>query len=738
MTDSDKREVLSGLVERVTFHNEENGFTVLRVKVRGRHDTVSIVGYAAGIAAGELVQATGSWTNDRHHGLQFRADFIKTMPPTTREGIEKYLGSGMIRGVGRVYATKLVEAFGEKVFDVIELEPERLREVEGIGPKRAGQIIAGWSGQRVIREIMVFLHSHGVGTSRAVRIFKTYGADAVRVISENPYQLSRDIQGIGFRTADAIAMKLGIEKTAMIRVRAGVAHALLEALYEGHCGLPRAELLPRAVRLLEVPESSVNEALWLELEGGELIADDVEGSPCVFLAALYRAEQTIAGRLAALNRTPLPWPRIDADKAVPWVERKIGQTLAQSQKRAVDLALSSKVLVITGGPGVGKTTLVNAILHILEVKNVEILLAAPTGRAAKRMSETTGREARTIHRLLEVNLREGGFRHNAENPLECDLLVIDEASMVDVMLMSALLKAVPDHAALILVGDVDQLPSVGPGQVLADIIASHAVPVAHLTEVFRQAAQSRIIQAAHCINRGELPDLARPSGDSDFYFVPADTPERAVELLLHMVKSRLPARFGVDAIRDIQILCPMNRGGIGARSLNLELQKALNPNQELKVEKFGTSYAVGDKVMQIQNDYDKDIYNGDVGFVSAIDPDAGQITIDFDGRPIAFMFGELDQVVLAYAVTIHKSQGSEYPVVVIPVMTQNFTMLQRNLLYTAVTRGKRLVVLLGQKKAVTIAVKNISGRRRVTRLKAWLEVDVAKPAAECQALPSFR
>lgn len=713
-------EVLAGLVERVTFHNEENGFAVLRVKARGKRDLVTVVGHAAVISAGEFIQASGEWSNDRQHGIQFRARFLKAMPPTTIEGIEKYLGSGMIRGIGPVYAKKLVRAFGEKVFDVIEAEPDRLREVTGIGPKRAERIVAGWSEQKVIREIMIFLHANGVGTSRAVRIYKTYGNDAVQLISEDPYRLARDIRGIGFRTADAVAMKLGIEKTAMIRARAGISYALTEALDDGHCGLPRDELLPLAVELLEIPEGLIVDALKLELETGAVIADTVEERPCVFLAGLYRAEQSIVARLKVLKSGKTPWPEIDAEKAIPWVEEKTGLTLADSQKAAVRTALASKVTVITGGPGVGKTTLVNSILKILAAKRVELLLCAPTGRAAKRMTETTGREAKTIHRLLEVDPKTGGFKRNDENPLACELLVVDETSMVDVMLMNALLKAVPDDAAVILVGDDDQLPPVGPGQALADIIASDAVPVVHLTEVFRQAAQSQIIQSAHRINAGKLPDLTRPESKTDFYFVPADSPEIAVPRLIEIVRERIPRRFGVDPVRDIQVLCPMNRGGVGARSLNIELQKALNPRTDPRVEKFGTTFAVGDKVMQIENDYDKDVYNGDVGFVGSIDLDTAEMSIAFDGRSVSYQFGELDQVVLAYATTIHKSQGSEYPVVVIPVLTQHYAMLQRNLLYTGVTRGRRLVILLGQKKAVAMAVKNISGRRRWSKLREWL------------------
>ncbi len=714
------RETLAGLVERVTFHNEENGFCVLRVKARGKRDLITVVGQAAVISAGEFIQASGTWSNDRQHGLQFRAQFLKAMPPTTLEGIEKYLGSGMIRGIGPVYAKKLVKAFGEHVFDIIEAEPDRLREVTGIGPKRADRIVAGWAEQRVIRDIMIFLYANGVGTSRAVRIYKTYGADAVQLISEDPYRLARDIRGIGFKTADAVAMKLGIEKTAMIRARAGIAYALTEALDDGHCGLPRDELLPLAVKLLEIPEGIIVDALQLELEAGAVISDAVEDRPCIFLAGLYRAEQSIAARIKSLTQGILPWPEIDAGKAIRWVEGKTGLTLAESQKVAIRSALSSKVMVITGGPGVGKTTLVNSILRILAAKSVEMLLCAPTGRAAKRMTETTGREAKTIHRLLEVDPKNGSFKRNEENPLDCDLLVVDETSMVDVLLMNSLLKAVSDRSAVIFVGDIDQLPSVGPGQALADIITSGAVPVEQLTEVFRQAAESQIIQSAHRINRGALPDLSKPDGDTDFYFVPADTPETAVERLIHIVKERIPARFGVDPMRDIQVLCPMNRGGVGARSLNIDLQKALNPRLEPRIEKFGTTFAIGDKVMQVENDYDKEVYNGDVGYVEAIDVDEGEMSINFDGRSVSYMFGELDQVVLAYATTIHKSQGSEYPVVVIPVMTQHYAMLQRNLLYTGVTRGKRLVILLGQKKAVAMAVKNASGRRRWAKLREWL------------------
>jgi exodeoxyribonuclease V alpha subunit len=714
------RDVLAGLVERVTYHNAENGFCVIRVKARGHRELVTLVGHAATISAGEWITATGDWVNDRTHGQQFKARFLKTSAPTSVEGIEKYLASGMIRGIGPVYAKKLLRAFGDKVFDIIEAEPDRLREVDGIGPVRAGRITAAWAEQKVVREIMVFLHSHGVGTARAVRIYKTYGADAVQVMSENPYHLARDIRGIGFKTADAIAMKLGVEKTAMIRVRAGISYALTEAMDDGHCGLPIDELVPLAEKLLEISHDLIRTALALELADGTVIADQVGEIDGIFLASLYRAERAIAERLLTLTKGKLPWASINPEKAIPWIEQRIGLMLAESQKVAVRLALASKVLVITGGPGVGKTTIVNAILRILSAKDVRPLLCAPTGRAAKRMNEATGLEAKTIHRLLEVDPKKGGFRRNTENPLDCDLLVIDETSMVDMLLMHALLKAVPDKTALLVVGDVDQLPSVGPGQVLADMIVSGAIPVVSLTEVFRQAAKSQIIVNAHRINEGVIPDLRKPESESDFYFVEANNPEAAVPRIVELVKTRIPRRFGLDPIRDIQVLCPMNRGGVGARSLNIELQAALNPAGERKVERFGWTFAPGDKVMQIENDYDKEVYNGDIGYVEDVEPDDGELTAIFDGRPVTYGFGELDTLVPAYAATIHKSQGSEYPAVVIPIMTQHYTMLQRNLLYTGVTRGKKLVVLVGQKKAVAIAVRNGSGRRRWSKLSEWL------------------
>ncbi len=706
-------------MERVTYHNAENGFCVLRVKARGQRDLVAVVGHAAAINAGEFISATGWWTTDREHGLQFKAASVTTTQPTTLEGIEKYLGSGMIRGIGPVYAKKLVSAFGDAVFDLIEQQPARLREVTGIGAKRAARIVAGWADQKAIREIMLFLHAHGVGTSRAVRIFKTYGQDAIALITENPYRLARDIRGIGFRTADQVAAKLGIEKTAMIRVRAGLSFGLAEATGQGHCGLPVAELTRSTSELIEVGAGLIETALGLELRDGELVADTVDGEPCVFLAGLYRSEQAIAERLRLLSSGRPPWPVIDAARAIPWVEGKTGLALAPSQVAALRLAVEAKVLVITGGPGVGKTTLVNSVLKVLGAKGVQVALCAPTGRAAKRLTESTGLDARTIHRLLEADPKTGGFKRGEAHPLDCDLLVVDECSMVDVPLMRALLQALPDEAALLLVGDVDQLPSVGPGQVLADVIGSGAVPVIRLTEVFRQAAQSRIITNAHCINGGQMPEMSASEG-SDFYFLPADEPEDAVRKLLAVVRDRVPARFGLDPVRDVQVLCPMNRGSLGARTLNIELQRVLNPPGAQRVERFGWTYGVGDKVMQVANDYDRDVFNGDLGLITGIDMEEGELTVSFEGRAVEYGFGELDELVLAYATTIHKAQGSEYPVVVIPLMTQHYAMLARNLLYTGVTRGKRLVVIVGQRKALAMAVRNGGARRRWSKLREWM------------------
>ena len=714
-------ETISGSVERVTFHNEENGYCVLRVNARGVRGLATVVGYAGAIAAGEWVTATGDWINDAKYGLQFKARLLRSSAPTSVAGIRAYLGSGMIRGIGKFYAGKLVDEFGTRVFEVIEQEPERLKDVEGVGPVRAQSISDAWQEQRALRDIMVFLHSHGVGTSRAVRIFKTYGDHAVEIISDNPYRLAKDIWGIGFRTADAIAQKLGIEANSMVRVRAGIEFVLSEATDDGNLGLQDRVLVERAQSVLEVDETRVQHALQQEVQEGEIVIETVDGVRCAFLAWCHHIERVLAERIKEITAHPVPWRDVDSGKALAWVAEKAGIEFSEGQRDAIRLAVKSKLTVVTGGPGVGKTTITNSILRILAAIGARIQLCAPTGRAAKKLSEATGREAVTIHRLLAVDPATGRFRYNSDNTLECDLVVVDETSMVDAPLMNALVSALPASAALMLVGDIDQLPSVGPGRVLADLIESEAVPVVRLKHVFRQAAESRIIVNAHRINAGKMPDLSAPRLESDFYFVKAEDPESAAAAIRTLVCDRIPGRFGFDPVNEIQVLSPMNRGRAGVRSLNEDLQAALNPDGEPSIQKFGWKYATGDKVMQIRNDYEKSVFNGDIGSIRSVDPADGTMAVAYDGFEATYSFGELDSVVPAYAATVHKSQGSEYPAVVIPLLTQHFPMLQRNLLYTGITRGRRLVVLVGQKKAVAMAVRSSGGARRITRLKELLQ-----------------
>ena len=698
-------ESLSGLIERVTFHNEENGFAVLRVKAKGRRDLVTAVGNVATVNAGEWLTAEGSWQHNREHGRQFHTTTITCTAPSTREGIEKYLGSGMVKGIGPGYARKLVAAFGEKIFEIIETKSAKLEEIPGIGKQRRQLIKNAWNEQRVVRDIMVFLHSHGVSTSRAVRIYKTYGDEAIVTVRENPYRLTADITGIGFASADKIAAEIGVAKDSLARAAAGLDHVLSEATGQGHCALPENELIEMTAKLLDVDQAMIEPALGRALERQELARETMGGDSFIFLARLKHSEEYIAARIGGLAESESNFPTIDAEKAVAWVQEKLGTALADSQREAFATALMSRALVITGGPGVGKTTLVNSILRVLQAKKIECLLCAPTGRAAKRLSESTGLPAKTIHRLLEFQPGKG-FTRKENRPLDCDLLVFDEVSMVDVPLMHQLLRALPPNAHLLLVGDVDQLPSVGPGMVLQHLIESRRIPVIRLTEVFRQATGSRIVTNAHNVNRGELPET--DDEDSDFFFIERESPDQALPTLLNLVRQRIPRKFGMNAIDDVQVLSPMNRGILGVRELNVRLQETLNPSgpQAESIEKYGSRYQVGDRVMQTRNNYDKNAFNGDIGRIASVDSLEREVVVSFDGRSVTYDFGELDELSLAYAITIHKSQGSEFPAVVIPVSTQHYMMLQRNLIYTGMTRGRKLVVLIGEKKALAMAVRN--------------------------------
>ena len=736
---------LSGTIERVTFHNAENGFAVLRVAVKGKRGLVTVVGQTPRAVAGEYLEATGVWKQDPEHGEQFRADSLRTMPPSSLEGIEKYLGSGLVKGIGPHYARKIVAVFGERALKIIDESPSFLGEIKGIGPQRIQRIRESWRQQKAVRDIMVFLQSHGIGTARAVRIYKTYGDRAVELVRGNPYRLANDIWGVGFKTADDLAQRLGIDRESPLRAQAALRFVLQQLSQEGHCGYPEEEVVKRTEDLTGIADAVIRGAVatlagrvgqtpdMRDTDGGsaalagersELVREAVDGQAWLFLRRLHAAEFGVARGILALLQGQHPLPALNVNAALGWVEKVMRLELAVSQREAVRQAATQKVLVITGGPGVGKTTIIRGIIEIFLAKDRSVLLAAPTGRAAKRLAESTGREAKTIHRLLEFD--HSGPQRDQRRPLDADLCIVDETSMVDINLMHHLIKALPQRACLVLVGDVDQLPSVGPGAVLADIIASGAVPVARLTEIFRQAQESGIVQAAHRVNAGELPESApssrglseaTPAGLSDFYIIEAEEPASILDRIITLLRDRIPARFKLDPVRDVQVLTPMNRSELGVRNLNQALQQELNPVQDgPQVERFGWTYRVGDKVLQTVNNYDKAVFNGDVGRIRRINEQEHELTIDFDGQQVHYDFDELDELSLAYALTIHKSQGSEYPAVVMPLHTQHFMLLQRNLLYTGITRGKKLVVLVGPKKALRLAVQRHDTARRCTAL----------------------
>ena len=713
---------LSGQIERITFTNEENGFTIAKVKVQGKRDLVTVVGNLMAPMPGEIIDMRGEWAHHPKYGEQFKVAQFKTKVPATVHGIQKYLGSGLIKGLGPVMAGRIVDRFGENTLDVIENQIGRLAEVKGIAEKSIANIAKAWDAQKEIRDVMIFLQSHGVSSAYASKIFKRYGDRSIAVVKQNPYRLATDIFGIGFLKADSIAKELGFSNDSEVRVEAGIVYTLHQLSEDGHVYFPYEPLVERCREILGVGREPITRAIGSLNEAKQIIIEDINDdvedykpdNKAVYLTRFHQCETGIANRLKALLSIPKQTREVDSARAIQWVQQQLSFQPAENQKNAIRYALENKVMVITGGPGTGKTTIIKAILKIFSQMKINIMLAAPTGRAAKRMSEMTGHPAKTIHRLLEYSIHKHGFQRNEKRPLDCDLLIIDEASMIDTILMYHLLKAIPATGTCIFVGDVNQLPSVGPGNVLNDMIACGSIAVVELNEIFRQAKSSRIVVNAHKINEGRLPafdqsDLFDPN--NDFYFIEQDDAQKVLEIILELVRSRIPQRFGFDALDDIQVLTPMHRGAAGADELNRVLQAALNP-RKLELARGNRTFRLHDKVMQIRNNYDKEVFNGDVGRIAALNDNGQGLDVSYDGRIVPYEAAELDEIVMAYAVSVHKSQGSEFPAVVIPVLTQHYVLLQRNLIYTAITRGRRLVVLVGTRKALAMAVARIDQRIR--------------------------
>lgn len=711
-------ERLRCVVERITYQNADNGYTVLKCAVKNYSDLVTVVGIMPDTHVGSVLSLDGFWKMDAKYGRQFSVEHFEETLPATMYGIEKYLGSGLVKGVGPKFAKRIVEKFGKDTLDVLEECPDELLKVPGIGKVRVDRIKTSWQEQKEIKNIMLFLQSHEVSTSHATKIFKTYGSESIEIVKENPYRLADDIWGIGFKTADSIAQKLGIEKEKFIRLRSGIFYTLNKLAESGHCYANRQQLIEKAQELLEVKEPEIQITLDEMLRTNDVIRDMgmEQEAEAIYLPPYFFSETGCAKqliRLMAMKRKI----KVNPDEIMEQVVSESEITYDEIQLEAVKTAIFSKVMVLTGGPGTGKTTTTLGIISAYQKACAQILLAAPTGRAAKRMSEATGMEAKTIHRLLEYKPPEG-YQKNEEKPLEGDVLILDECSMVDIMLMYNLLKAIPEHMSLILVGDIDQLPSVGAGNVLRDIIDSGSIPVVRLTRIFRQAQGSRIIMNAHRINKGETIDM-RGGKDADFFFAAKETNQEVVETIVQYCKINLPRYYHVDPLEDIQVLTPMQRGECGAVNLNQVLQEAMNPSA-LCLRRGGTQYRLKDKVMQIRNDYDKEVFNGDIGTIVKVDMEARELTVNFDDREVLYDVTELDELSLAYAVTIHKSQGSEYPIVVMPFTMSHFVMLQRNLLYTGVTRAKKILVLVGEKRAVFYAIKNETTTGRNTGLKQRL------------------
>ena len=714
---------IKGQVERITYRNEKNSYTIAKMKVGGRHDLVTIVGNLLSVSPGEVLTLKGEWHNHPKFGEQFKITSYESVVPATVKGIERYLGSGLIKGIGPVMAKRLVDKFALETLTVIESNIKRLHEVEGIGDKRIEMIKKAWNDQKEIRDVMLFLRGHEVSPTYGAKIYKQYGKESIKVVQQNPYRLATDIFGIGFITADKIAEKLGISKESQIRAEAGILYVLHQLSDNGHVYYPYEPLVEECKKILGLEREVIVKAFGKIAEDRKIIIEDLnteefkENNKAVYLGKFHVCEVGVASMLKTLMQFPKQLRSFDRNKAIDWVQGELKIQLAENQIHAVKEAIEKKVMVVTGGPGTGKTTIINSIIRIYKKLGQRVLLAAPTGRAAKRMQEATGHEAKTIHRLLEFSPKEGRFKRDEDNPLRADLIVIDEGSMVDTVLMYQFLNAVPREATLILVGDVDQLPSVGAGNVLKDTIDSGSIPTVRLTEIFRQAKESMIIVNAHRVNIGEMPVVEHHrSHPQDFFFFQIEEPEKALEKIIELCRDRIPQRFGYKPIEDIQVLTPMHRGVVGASNLNTELQKCLNPSTD-ELMRGGKTLKVGDKVMQIRNNYDKEVFNGDIGRITRIDREEQEVVVNYDGRAVSYEYPDLDEIVLAYAVSVHKSQGSEYPVVVIPILTQHYMLLQRNLLYTGITRGKKMVVLVGTKTAIAIAIKNNKPQKRYTLLR---------------------
>lgn len=707
------------VVERITYQNPENGYSVMRVKVKGYDELVTLVGNLLEVPAGSVLLCEGDWKVDKRYGSQFVAQTWEEVMPATLYGIEKYLGSGLVKGIGPKFAQLIVSRFGLDTIEIIETDIKRLYEVPGIGQKRVEKIAESWEKQKDIKNVMLFLQGYGVSTAYAAKIYRQYGKESIDTVKTNPYKLADDIWGIGFKTADTIASKMGYEKNDLRRLKSGVTYTLSHMAEEGNVYAEEEQLVKSAIELLDADETPVRQAISEMLQSEDLIAD----AEAIYMPPFYYAEVGTANRLNKLMDC-VEGSLFNIIPDISVISKQTGVEYDEVQAEAIREAVSSKVMVLTGGPGTGKTTTTQGIIAALKAMGLRILLAAPTGRAAKRMSEATGMEAKTIHRLLEYNPKDG-YKRNDDNPLEGDALIVDECSMIDLLLMNNLMKAIPAGMRLVLVGDIDQLPSVGAGNVLRDIIDSKRIPVIRLTRIFRQAQESRIVMSAHAINKGVFPDTSNGK-NTDFFFIQQEDPEQAVDTIVKLVKERLPNAYKRPT-SDIQVLTPMQRGVVGAANLNMALQTVLNPGQ-VSLNRSGYSFRQGDRVMQLRNNYDKEVFNGDLGYIERVDMEDRTLFVCFDGRTVEYDVSELDELTLAYATTIHKSQGSEYPIVVMPVLMTHYVMLQRNLIYTGITRAKKICVLVGTKKALSFAIRNLSVLKRNTKLKERLN------ALECQSV----